>query len=332
MADRGWLRRNFPVLLGAGVSAALAFLALRNVRPGEAWRALSNVNLWWLPALVGVTLADLAIRALRWRLILAGASSNAGVKQLVRLETIGLAVNNVLFLRLGEIARAYLAARELGMPVLTSLATIFVERVLDTATLVLLFALAAWFQPLLVPASFSKTAFALVAGVIAALVALAVLDGRLRGGFLERRLAGYPRVFSFVERAALGTRSLRAWLPAAQIVALGLGLWLCDALMYWFGGRAMGLTPALIYGHSLLILSSAAASSFLPAVPGSFGTFEQTVKTLLVYLGIDPAAALSYAGFVHVVNYVVVTGLGVLFLYREGMTLSKLKSLRDAGG
>ena len=86
---------------------------------------------------------------------------------------------------------------------------------------------------------------------------------------------------------------------------------------------------ALGYGRSVLILSTAAASCLLPAVPGSFGAFEGAIKTFLVRLNIDGTLALSYAGFVHVVNYLIVTGLGIIFLYRSGYTLAHLKTLKD---
>lgn len=88
-----------------------------------------------------------------------------------------LAFRNI---RPAEVARACLAARELQIHLATSLATIFVERVLDMGTLVFLFGMAAQRHPALIPASLSRMAFVAVAGLLAALALLAFADGRLR--------------------------------------------------------------------------------------------------------------------------------------------------------
>lgn len=318
-----WLKRNAPVIAGIAVSGGLLFLAVRNVDLGHAAKAVAGVNLAWLPPLAAVVLCDLLIRSLRWKLLLREAAPHAGVWHLIRLETIGLAINNVVFLRLGELARGVLAGRELSIPALSSLASIFIERLLDMAALCCLFAAAAYVQPGIARGELIAMALGIAGGIV---VFLALLTSAERVP-LESVLLRWPKLHGAVSQAMLGARALRAPAVVAQVAALSFSLWLMDACLYWFGAKAMSLVPEITYGRSIFVLSSAAASAILPAVPGAFGVFEQVVKVLLEGFGVDGSTALGYAAFIHLVNYAIITTLGIVFLYRAGLSLGRLKDL-----
>ncbi|MBI3548980.1 MAG: flippase-like domain-containing protein [Elusimicrobia bacterium] len=328
-------RQIVAAAAGLAVSVALLALALRNVSAREVAHELAKVRPGWLASMAGIILLDLAIRSLRWKLLLSAAAPSASWWSLVKLETIGLAVNNVLFLRIGELARTALAAKELGSPFIAVFSTIFVERMLDLMSLLALFGAAARTQPSFVDAPMpfmgvrmTTMAFAGAAAIAATLAALCVLDRRLD----ESVLPGLPKVRLALSQAAMGTRALRSIPSAGAILALGFSLWIVGAALFWTGGKALDLLPPMTAGRSVVTLACAAASSFLPAVPGSFGTFEQAVKLYLTSNGVAEAAALGFAGLVHLVAYSVVTSLGILLIYRTGYTLGGIKALAGARG
>ena len=320
-------RKAASALAAAGITAALMALALRNVRLAELWAVLSGARWRWLPVMAAIGAVDLGIRAVRWRILLSRSGAKTGFFQLYRLVTIGLAVNNVLFMRLGEVARAFLAARELEVPMATALASVAVERALDVAALLSLFAFASAGVPELVPAAYRRLGLLALAGALGALVALAAAEGPLEpGGWAEARLRRWPRVHALVVQLAAGAAVLRSPAAAGKAAALSLALWSVDALMYWAGARALELGWAVSYARSILVLSWAGAGSALPAAPGGFGTFEAAVKGILVNFGVPPHAALGYAFFTHMVMYLFVTGLGLAFLYQVGLSLGELRS------
>jgi hypothetical protein len=116
-----------------------------------------------------------------------------------------LAVNNVLPLRLGEVARGYLAARELGIPIVTVLASIVVERLFDMLTLLALLLFAGdWGAGAPALREWAQRAFV---GAILAASALVWLE---RQGKLS--FPGQPRLTKFIEQVSLGARAL-AHLP-----------------------------------------------------------------------------------------------------------------------
>lgn len=321
-------------MLSAGVAAAVTLgmlaLAARNVRFAELWPVLSGARWPWIAVMVGIGLLDLLIRARRWQVLLSRSGARPSVRQLFQLEAIGLAVNNILFLRVGELARAFLAARELSISTATALASVAVERALDVAALLSLFCAAAAGAPDLVPMPIRRAALLALCGALGALVVLAAAEAPLSAeGAWEKRLRPWPKIHALVTQLAAGAAVLRSAGAAAQAAGLSLALWGVDAVMYWAGARALGLGSFMGYGRAVLSLSWAGASAALPAAPGAFGAFEAAVEAILEKFGAAPAAAFAYALFMHMVMYIIVTALGLVFLYRVGLTLGELRGALD---
>jgi uncharacterized protein (TIRG00374 family) len=320
-------RKTLSAILAGAVTLALMALALRNVKLGELWIVLAGARWRWLPMMAAISLLDLLIRALRWRILLSRSGVDAPAKELFKLEAIGLAVNNVLFMRLGELARAFLAARELDLPMATALASVAVERALDVAALLTLFAFASAGAPQIVPPYVRRIGLLTLLASLVALAVLAVSESALEpGGWAEKRLRPWPKLHQLLAQLAAGAAVLRSPAAAAQAAALSVGLWGIDALMFWAGARALDLGWAVDYSRSILVLSWAGAGSALPAAPGSFGTFEAAVKGILVAFGVPPNAAFGYAFFNHMTMYIFVTVIGLALLYRVGLSLGELQT------
>lgn len=317
------MNRRHMVSIGVGalVSGALLVAAVWNVDFGALADTLARARLGYAATLVLGALLCLAIRAQRWRLLL--PAKGAPLRTYFRLVTIGLAVNNVLPLRLGELVRSLFAAEELKLPLLTVLASVFIERLLDALTILSLFMAAAsvhadspWvvtMRPALVPL------FAAVCAVFAgAFLIETVLE---RSHRLSALLNGHPRLRRLVDQVILGFKPLKSPATLAQILLWGLALWLTDAGNFLMGSKAVPLGQDLSYFYAMVILASAGFSTVVPTLPGYIGAFELVVSQSLLPLGVGEEQAFGYAVLVHMVAYVVVTTLGIWFLYRDGTSL-----------
>ena len=314
--------RAFSVLLAVAFGSALFVYAFRGIRLAELTEILSRFSPGWLPVIAILPLLDLMIRATRWRILLKPVA-RAGVWELFQFEAIGMAINNLLFLRLGELARGIVTGKELGVHALRALASIFVERLCDTAALMVLFPAGCMAGRVEVDPRVRFTALALAVAVLGVLVAITAAGARFKES--APWLNAHPRVCRVLEDLVVGTRALRSWRNAGGVAALSLGLWLCDAAIFWSASRGMGFEPVLGWMDSLVVLTSAAAGTALPAVPGAFGNFEAAVSLALEHLGYSRPLALSLATLVHVLTYIVVTTMGITFLYRLGHTFSSLR-------
>ena len=127
-------------LVGVAISAACLFaLARTGVSLQDVGSRLEHGNPAVLLPAVALYLGALFVRSVRWGFLLPGRSLSPWL--LFRTLVIGFMVNDILPLRLGEVARIVLLARNASTPVGVSFASIIVERVLDGLALIALLAL-----------------------------------------------------------------------------------------------------------------------------------------------------------------------------------------------
>ncbi len=324
-------KRSLSVALAVLIGGVLLYLSLRDIDWAEVLRMLSRTRTRWLAPLLFLPALDIVVRALRWKLLLVPVTA-ASWRALFGLEAVGLGLNNILFLRIGELARAYLAGKRLGVPGLSVLSTILVERLCDAAALFTLFSAVSFAISEVISPQLRWAALAGVAALLIILLGVTSVERLLeRWEPWVRFEASHPRIHRLLMELVLGTGALRSPGRACAIASLSLLLWVCDAAIFWAAGRALGL-EGLTYLKSVAVMTTAAAASALPALPGAFGNFEAGVKAILVHFGYAPEAAIGYATLAHLSMYVVVTSMGLFFLNRFGHGLRSLgREMTSAG-
>src|SRR3989304_2085165 len=95
------------LIVGLAVSAVLFILAARHVNLKDLVSLIKDVNLFYLCASMAFTILAVWLRALRWRFLLP-ESSGVKTSNLFAATMIGYMGNNLLPLRVGDIARAYM--------------------------------------------------------------------------------------------------------------------------------------------------------------------------------------------------------------------------------
>ncbi len=325
-------KRFFYVALALAVTGLGLSLAFKNIHWGEVRDVLSRARWGWIPIMVAISCVDLAIRAARWRILLSPVA-DAPWGLLARLEAIGLGVNNLIFMRVGEFLRAVLAGRKLGLPAATALSSVVVERFMDVAALLALFSAAGWWEPGMVEAPVRAAAHAALGGILTVLGLIVFARSWFEPeGVIGRRLAVWPKARDLARHLVSGGAALRRPAAALSATALSLMLWSVDAVGLWAAARALGMGELVGPARAILVLSWAGAGAALPAAPGAIGTFEAAVRTILERFGAQPAEALAYAVLSHMVGFLFITVLGVTFLWREGLTLGAVESQGEDSG
>jgi glycosyltransferase 2 family protein len=279
------------LLVGIAISAVFLAVTLRNVDLGKAADAIGHATPAWLAAGLGIVLVDLCLRALRWHVLLRSVE-DAPAPPSYRLAfgylTLGFAANFVLPARLGDIARAVLAADAFRLPRLSIFGTILIERVSDGLTFLVLAILSS-----LVVASASELrnltvyAIALVGvGLVAAVVGwLAITRSSLASTGPALAILG------IVRRLSAGAGAFREPRPAATFLALPAMLAKTATLVAWSVLQAVGV--ALNPIQTVLFLSGIALSLAIPAAPGSIGTYEFVGTAIITGLGYTPEQGLA---------------------------------------
>ncbi len=280
------------LLVGIVISAVFLVVTLRNVDLGKAADAIGHAAPGWLAVALLIVLVDLCLRALRWHVLLRAVDDAQGEPPPFRLAfgylTLGFAANFVLPARLGDIARAVLAADTFKVPRLSIFGTILIERVSDGLTFLLLAILSS-----LVVASASElrnlTIYAIalvIAGLVAAVVGwLAITRSALASTRLAQLLLG------IIRRLSAGAGAFRQTGTGASFLGLTAVLATTATLVAWAVLQAVGVGLSPI--QTVLFLSGIALSLAIPAAPGAIGTYEFVGVAIITGLGYTPEQGLA---------------------------------------
>ncbi|MGH7519698.1 MAG: lysylphosphatidylglycerol synthase transmembrane domain-containing protein [Gemmatimonadales bacterium] len=332
-------------MIGLVISVALLVWVLLSINPREVWQRAQHAN--GLLLLLAVTVATITfpVRAIRWRLILRDVDGHRfPFMPLWHATTIGFMANNLLPARAGEVARAYVATRQLPVRFTTALASIGVERVFDGLIMLGLMAVAiaapSFPSHALVGGRSLATIATSAAALFGALLLLALvivhrpapwlrLFERVARRLLPERIAG--RVVSGGEGIIAGLSVLKSPGRFAGVVFWSLVLWIKNAAAFAICFRAFGLDVPL--EAALLLQGIIGFGVAVPSTPGYAGVFEAATLVTLRLYGVDSNLAVSYALTYHVTTFLPITVLGFWSLSRLHLKLGELsKAAERAGG
>lgn len=325
------MRSTLRAVVPVAATAFFLWLALRDVEWARVGATLRRADPFLFAAALVVATLGVHLRALRWRALLEPVMPGVPLYPRVASTAIGLAANNVLPARAGEFARALVCARLTRIPLPAVFGTLAVERALDGMVLVGALVGVVALQGLPGDADAVRQAQA-GARVVAAisvvlglsLAALALFPHRFAGiaERLVRRLlpARVQRPLVDALHAFLGgVAVLRSPRLLATSVAWAVAQWAILAGAYLLAFRALGI-PEPGYGGAVFLQSMVALAVALPAAPGFVGTFHFAATYGLEMYGVDADRAAAFAIVFHLGGWLTVTGLGVYYLSRLGLT------------
>ena len=312
------------------VSGGLFVWLLGSVDLGELGRELAVTRWGWVMAAATVGPLCLWARAIRWRYLFPPGSEPPG---LVAANMIGYMANNVLPLRAGELVRLYVAARRLhrarggsiGGGMWLTGATIVVERLLDSLTLVLILAVLVLLIP--VPPAFQYAAVVILlldAAVAGAIAALVIAPGVVRGVIARVTRpwpALEPRIGRGLEVVLRGLEGIRSPAHLVPLVAWTVVAWTINAIGAWVVLRAVHLDLPFVAGWTVMTFVGFGIS--IPSAPGYLGVWHAAAALALSVFGVSQATAVSYAVLYHASQFVPITLIGWLFLVREHVSLGE---------
>lgn len=305
------------IVIGAALGAAALWLSLRGVDLGELGRALGETDPILGVAALASTIGALIAVVVRWKLLFGRAAVGARFGVLFRSMVIGQALNILVPIRLGEIARLYGVARHAAVPSGRVLASLALEKVFELATFGTAAALAAAWMA--VPGNLpgrGTTRLGLAGVALFGLVMLARF-GPAIAEFAAARFTWMPealrrKLASLSHDFASGLRAIdrpAAWIStlAASVVSMALAAG-ANYLLFLAMDLALPLDAALVL---LLVLQ---VGSVPPSLPGRIGVFNYLTVLTLGFYGVDRATALGYSVALYAVAYLPKVLLGALFL------------------
>jgi uncharacterized protein (TIRG00374 family) len=328
------MKQRLKVILPLLVTAFFLWLALRGVNWAEVAAHLRDAN--WLYLVLAAVIGTLSVhfRALRWKTLLEPVDPHIAFRPRVAGAAVGLAANNLIPARVGEVVRAVVTARLAKLPVSAVFASLVVERVLDgVVTVAFLFAVMALpgfpdpqrAQGVLTAVRVVALLMG-VAGVV--LIAMALLPGRsvalaeqTVGKVLPQRLRApfLARLDEFVAGLAV----LRT--PRLLVLSVGWAVaqWLFTSFSIYLGFLAFGIREPG-YTGAIFLQCAINLAVAVPSSPGFFGPLEAAARLGLGLWAVDESRAISFAIGWHLGGYLGITLLGVWYAQRLGLSWREL--------
>jgi len=304
-------------LVTLAVTVLFSYIALSNIKLGDAWHALRASDYWWLiPALAAFGLGNFA-RALRWRSLFA-PGRRPGVGPVTNAMMVGYLYNNILPARAGEAARVVVLTQRSSTPPVEIVGTVVLERLYDVfAILVIFFAAEPWLPHVSWFGSAAVAAIVLAGLIAAASIVLAVWGDRplrlLLRPFERFSLFSGERLERTVTELTHGLSGLRHRGVALEAFLWTIAAWMLSALCAYLVSLAFHLH--LPFACGVLVVVAVGLGMILPSPPAAVGVFEGAALIALKAYGKSHSAALSYALVLHAVNFVPFVVVGAILVH-----------------
>jgi hypothetical protein len=307
--------RVLVALGGLAISAVFLWLAIRDADAAEVKDALDGAQIELVLLAVVVLGTGYFFQALRWRRV--ANVSRPGLRRFYEMVICGLACNNVLPVRIGELLRARWLSREAPMSGGRALGTVALDRVCDVVTLAVLLVIG--IQAVPTPGWLKRI-------VVGALVALVVLAAALvfarwytRTRERDRRSRGRVRriVRDTIDMLGepVGRRRAAVWLGLSAVA------WTLGTFAVYVVARSVGIDLAPL--DAVFVASVLALGVAIPSSPGYVGTYQLLGVESLGLLDVPVNQALAFSILMQASWYIPTTLVGGAILGWRALRMTK---------
>lgn len=330
------VKKLLVIVLGIAVTVGCLWLAFQGTDFEDVVQKLANADYRWLPVLLGLLFAFFWIKAIRWHLLLQPVHP-LGTAQVFPALMIGFMGNNVLPAHLGDFIRIYVLSKQYELKKVAVFSTYVLERIFDVASIVLILGIGLAMVPELSAKYRTASLIGLTASSVGfAGIAIYVIWTHHIVALVEWTFAKLPFIprkltdslLQMLHAGETGLASIRQPLVLLGVVATSLLQWVANGLMIYICLWNFGLNPPI--AASFIVLGIVAFGVVLPSTPGFFGIIQQCfiiAMTPFMVTGDKPevAAVLGASIYYHLVQYIPVTAVGLIYAYTLGFQLTKLE-------
>jgi glycosyltransferase 2 family protein len=295
-----------------GFDWSLFLSSLKNVQPG------------WLAASVLATMLTYVARAFRWQVLLNPVKS-VPMGPLITTNVLGFSAIYIIG-RPGELVRPLWLTRLARIPLTASLATVIVERVLDTLMLIALFGWALLVVQLPsttahIIALMKDAAWVMVASSLAAMVFLFFFRSNVDR---INRYVPFTKLHSLLKNFSEGLSFLDRKRSFTLALIHSAVVWVVIVLQFWF--MLLGMNFHFPVSSATLIMVGAAIGSVaqLPAIGGGFQALYIFFMTTFFSLPAEQAVASAMIAWIS--QSVPTVLAGGLYMISHGLSLKDLRT------
>lgn len=325
---RSKTKKRAFLALRIGVAIGLVAYVLHNINISQLWHQIKNVRLGFVFLGISLFLTIPLLSTLRWKLVLGVHGVKPSFYKLYKLFFIGLFFNNTMpGLTGGDVIKAYYVTRETSDRKTEAVTSVFVDRVIGLAGLLLVGIIALLFN--LQNPDLRQIAILIIMMFLSMIFFLLIfLNKEMFAGmpFISRLLDSVP----FKETMIRIYDACHKYKHDVRIIIYGFGLsliiHLVNIIMVAMLGSALSLDSVGLI-HYFLFIPVIAVGAALPISIAGLGVGEQLYVYCFGLVGADAESAVAIAIIARLI--VLVCSLPGLFFYitigERGMSKSRME-------
>jgi len=310
-------------LIGMAISSYLISNLAKEYNTSEFLATYTKIGPYTLFSCVVLYLSTFLFRAYRWKLMITGLKKT-DINTITQAVIIGFGVNNLLPMRLGEIARAWFISKHTNLTKSAALSSVLVEKIIDAVVIILLIIISLRYLDN-TSVEFAQTLYYL-SGVFGLIITVIVLATLYEKKIIDRWNNVSHKFNKSLQNIPINILSSLVFLKSSNILLvllLSLFIWVIEGSIFVLILNTVFVSNPVPLGF--LTLGTVNISILIPSAPGYLGVFQAGVMAGLSTQNIATNAALSIAIVLHLIQYVPVTLLTILLLINKGVNAYKHK-------
>jgi len=333
------MNQRFKSFLQYFISAALTLFFLYFAFRGTDFKSLISIlagaNYWWALAMLPPLMISHMFRAWRWEYLLRPVKQRLKFRNLFSSMMVGYMLNNVLP-RIGELARPYAIGKLEGVSRSAALGTVFIERIFDILSFMVVVALIPVFYTGPLKQVFPWLEQTGIWLTFTSLVFLAIFTFLMMRRDIVVRILNFVTKYLSPRRAQLVEHITHSFLDGFlflkepklyfMIAFLSVMVWVFYIIMLFIPFYAFRMTEIYMLDmRTALVVQAISTLGFILPTPGGTGSYHYfTIQTLTKLYGVSDEIARSYATVTHAIGFLGTMLVGIYFFVRDKLHLSEV--------
>lgn len=311
------LIRNPQSAIGYLLAVAGLIWVLHDVEFERLRSSFSHLNWRWIALAIACDILSYVCQGIRWQKLLKPIGDISTIRATQAIY-VGLFTNEILPMRLGELARAYLVSRWSAANFLTVIPSMMVERVFDGFWLMVGIGLTALIVPL--PKYLLRAADVLGIGLVIASLILFYLITRQTNRNSETGTGLLASLNEKLSKALKGMGKTRGFYLS---LAWSMPLLMFQGLAFWLVMLGCGLHLPFWSGAAVFLIVHLGTA--IPNAPANIGAYQFFTVVGLTLFGVDKSVATGFSMVVFLLLTAPLWVLGLIALSQSGTTLAKIR-------
>jgi uncharacterized protein (TIRG00374 family) len=318
--------RILKIALGYLIAAACLVWVFHDIHINRLFQNVARINWGWVALGIIFDVLSYISQGFRWHFLLRPVG-NVPVLRTTQATYAGLFINEVLPMRIGEVARAYLVSRWASTEFIRVIPSMALERLFEGIWLAIGIGITALLVPL--PKNLVKSGdilgiIVLVAtGLFVYFVFRKHKEPAAHAIFRKHRMTPPKPIQAIFQRLGSGFKDIGLSHYSYLAFGVSLMLFVFQAFSFWFIMLAYGLHFSFWIGAAIFLIVHFGTA--LPNAPANVGSYQFFCVLGLTLFGVDKTLATGFSLVVFILLTLPLLMIGFFALGQSGMTLSSIK-------